>query len=97
MSTVVRISDELANDAKHRSKVEQRSMTAQLEYWAKIGKAAEDNPDLPFAFIKETMVARSEIESSYSGSTGRCFLSTSSQQSCPARRSPNSTLCWCIS
>ena len=64
MSTVVRISDELAMDAKHRSKVEQRSMTAQLEYWAKIGKAAEDNPDLPFAFIKETMVARSEIESS---------------------------------
>ena len=64
MSTVVRISDELAKDAKLRSKVEQRSMTAQLEYWAKIGKAAEDNPDIPFALIKETMVARSEIESS---------------------------------
>ena len=64
MSIVVRISDELAKDAKHRSKVEQRSMTAQLEYWARIGKAAEDNPDLPFAFIKETMVARSETESS---------------------------------
>jgi len=64
MSTVVRISDELANDARHRSKVEQRSMTARLEYWVKIGKAGEDNPDLTFALLKETMIARSEIESS---------------------------------
>ena len=67
MSTVVRISDELANDAKHRSKVEQRSMTAQLEYWAKIGKAAEDNPELPLAVIKETMVACSGVEGSQGG------------------------------
>ena len=64
MSTVVRISDELANDAKHRSKVDQRSMTAQLEYWVKIGKAGEDNPDLTFALLEEIMISRSEIESS---------------------------------
>ena len=64
MSTVVRISDELANDARHRSKVEQRSMTAQLDYWVKIGKAGEDNPNMTFAFLKEIMIARSEIESS---------------------------------
>jgi len=64
MSTVVRISDELANDAKHRSQVDVRSMTAQLEYWVKIGKAGEDNPDLTFALLKEIMIARSEIESS---------------------------------
>jgi len=64
MSTVVRISDELANDARHRSKVEQHSMTAQLEYWVKIGKAGEDNPDLTFALLEEIMISRSEIESS---------------------------------
>ncbi len=64
MSTVVRISDQLANDAKRRSKVEQRSMTAQLEYWVKIGKAGEDNPDLTFALLEEIMISRSEIESS---------------------------------
>jgi hypothetical protein len=64
MSTVVRISDELANVDRHRSKVEQRSMTAQLEYWVKIGMAGEDNPNMTFALLKEIMIARSEIESS---------------------------------
>lgn len=39
-------------------------MTSQLEYWATIGKAAEDNPDLPFSFIKETLLAQEEMKSS---------------------------------
>lgn len=62
MSTVIRISDNLAREAKIRSKVEHRSMTSQLEYWATIGKAAEDNPDLPFSFIKETLMAIEEMK-----------------------------------
>jgi len=62
MSTVIRISDRLAKEAKTRSQVEHRSMTSQLEYWAMIGKAAEDNPDLPFSFIKETLLARQEMQ-----------------------------------
>jgi hypothetical protein len=62
MSTVIRVSDNLAKEAKTRSKVERRSMTAQLEYWATIGKAAEENPDLPFSFIKETLLARQEMK-----------------------------------
>jgi len=37
-------------------------MTSQLEYWATIGKAAEENPDLPFSFIKETLLAREEMK-----------------------------------
>ena len=64
MSTVIRISDHLAKEAKTRSKVEHRSMTSQLEYWATIGKAAEENPDLPFSFIKETLLAMAEIKES---------------------------------
>lgn len=62
MSTVVRISDELASDAKLRSKIEHRSTASQLEYWARIGKVAEENPDLPFTFIKDTLVAMEEIK-----------------------------------
>ena len=61
MSTVIRISDHLAQKAKTRSKVEHRSMTSQLEYWATIGKTAEENPDLPFSFIKETLLAIEEM------------------------------------
>ena len=62
MSTVIRISDNIAREAKPRSKVEHRSMTSQLEYWATIGKAAEENPDLPFSFIKETLLAMEEMK-----------------------------------
>lgn len=62
MSTVIRISDELARDAKIKSKVEHRSMTSQIEYWATIGKAVEENPDLPFAFIKDTLMALEEAK-----------------------------------
>ena len=62
MSTVIRISNELASEARLRSKVEQRSMASQLEYWARIGKAAEENPELPFTFIKETLIAMEEVK-----------------------------------
>lgn len=62
MSTVIRISDGLAKEAKTRSKVEHRSTTSQLEYWATMGKAAEDNPDLPFSFIKDTLMAMEEMK-----------------------------------
>lgn len=60
MATVIRISDDLATEAKLRSKLEHRSLTSQIEYWASIGKAAEDNPDLPLSFIKETLMALEE-------------------------------------
>ena len=63
MSTVIRISDELDEEAKTRSNVEKRSMTGQVEYWAKIGRIAEDNPDLPFSFIREILLAQEETKS----------------------------------
>ena len=63
MSKVIRISANLAEQAKVRSSVENRSMTAQVEYWAKIGKIAEENPDLPFAFIKEILLGMEELKS----------------------------------
>ena len=63
MSRVIRISGNLAEQAKVRSSVENRSMTAQIEYWAKIGKIAEENPDLPFAFIKEILLGMEELKS----------------------------------
>jgi len=62
MSTVIRISSDLAQEAKTRSSVEKRSMTSQVEYWARIGKVAEDNPELPFSFIKEILIAQEEAK-----------------------------------
>ncbi len=62
MSTVIRISSDLAKEARVRSKVERRSLTAQVEYWAVIGKAVEENPDLPYSFIKETLLGLEEMK-----------------------------------
>ena len=45
MPTAVRISEELVNEAKKISKIDRRSLTGQIEHWARIGKCAEENPD----------------------------------------------------
>ncbi|MDP2991832.1 MAG: hypothetical protein Q8O04_11705 [Deltaproteobacteria bacterium] len=62
MPTPVRISDELANEAKKYSRIDHRSMTGQIEHWAKIGKCAEENPDLTYSLIKEILIGIEELE-----------------------------------
>ncbi|GAI87243.1 unnamed protein product, partial [marine sediment metagenome] len=44
MSKAIKISDEIANEARISAKVTRRSMAGQIEYWASIGKIAEENP-----------------------------------------------------
>jgi hypothetical protein len=56
----VRIDDELYQQAKSVAKGECRTIAGQLEFWAKVGKAALDNPDLPVEFVRELMLARAE-------------------------------------
>jgi len=60
MSMPVRIDDDLYEQAKNVSKGECRTIAGQLEFWAKIGKAALDNPDLPIEFVRELLIARME-------------------------------------
>ena len=59
MSTVcVRIDSDLYSQACLVGKVEQRSASQQLNYWAKLGKNAAANPDLPIEFIKDVLLAK---------------------------------------
>lgn len=60
MSMSVRIDDELYEQAKIASKGECRTIAGQLEFWAKVGRAALDNPDLPVDFVRELMISRAE-------------------------------------
>jgi hypothetical protein len=62
MTTAVRVSSKLVEEAKKYSKVENRSVTAQIEYWAKIGKYAEENPELTYSLIKEMIIGIVELE-----------------------------------
>ena len=62
MATAVRISEQLVNDAKKFSRVDHRSLTGQIEYWAQMGKCAEENPDLTFSLIKDILIGVEEFE-----------------------------------
>jgi hypothetical protein len=62
MATAVRISEELVNDAKKFSRIDHRSLTGQIEYWARMGKSAEENPDLTFSLIKDILIGVAELE-----------------------------------
>jgi len=62
MSAAVRVSDKLIRDAKLHCKVDNRSVTGQIEHWAKIGKCAEENPDLTYNLIKEILIGLEELE-----------------------------------
>ena len=39
-----------------------RTLPKQIEHWAKIGEMVEDNPDLPYEFIKQAIIAKAEKE-----------------------------------
>lgn len=62
MPITVQLSDELVNDAKPYAAAEQRSVSKQIEYWARIGKAVLENPELPFRFIQDTMLSLEEAK-----------------------------------
>jgi len=63
MSTSVRLDDDLVKQARAAAKAEFRTVQGQLEFWAKVGRAALDNPDLPVEFIAESLMALSEDQS----------------------------------
>ncbi|HEC11873.1 MAG TPA: hypothetical protein ENI80_01240 [Acidiferrobacteraceae bacterium] len=60
MSTSVRIEDALVTQARAAAKAEFRTVQGQIEFWAKVGRAALDNPDLPASFIAESLMAMAE-------------------------------------
>jgi hypothetical protein len=62
MATAVRITDELITEAKKFSKIDKRSLTGQIEHWARIGKCAEENSDLTYSLIKDILIGLAELE-----------------------------------
>jgi hypothetical protein len=56
----VRISAELLEQARIAAQAEFRSVQGQLEFWARVGKAASENPDLPTSFVVEAVSSMAE-------------------------------------
>ena len=62
MATAVKVSDDLFEKAKIKSKIFKRSIAGQIEYLAKIGQMIEENPDLPLLFIQDVLIGREQIK-----------------------------------
>ena len=58
MGIPIRIDEEIYNAARNVANAECRSIPQQIEYWAKIGKCALDNPDLPIEFLMDTLKSK---------------------------------------
>ena len=66
MSVTLKLSDELIDLAKPHAAAKHRSIPKQIEYWARLGKVVEDNPELPLQFIQDTLLG---IEEAKAGQT----------------------------
>ena len=62
MATALKLSEELIEAAKPHAAAEHRSVPKQIEYWARIGKAVLENPDMPLRLIQDSLLAREEVK-----------------------------------
>ena len=62
MAVALKLSDDLVEDAKAIAAAEHRSVPKQIEYWARIGKAVLENPEMPLRLIQDTMLSLEEAK-----------------------------------
>ena len=62
MATALKLSDDLVELAKISAAAEHRSVPRQIEYWARIGKAVLENPDLPLRMVQDILLSREEVK-----------------------------------
>ena len=58
----IKLSDELISEARRYADTFSRSIPKQIEYWSRIGKIAEENPDLPYSLIKDILLSKQEMK-----------------------------------
>ena len=56
----IRLDKELVEKAAIMGKALNRTTPKQIEHWAKIGKIMEDNPDLPYEFVRQAIISQAE-------------------------------------
>lgn len=61
MSRSIKLSDELITAATATGKALHRSPPRQIEYWARLGKIAEENPELSLGLVKDILISQEEI------------------------------------
>jgi ParD-like antitoxin of type II bacterial toxin-antitoxin system len=61
MLVSIKLSDSLVEDAKSASKITKRTSSGQLEYWTRLGKACDENPDLPVPMLEDILASKVEM------------------------------------
>ncbi len=62
MATAVKLSDDLVETARHESRVWSRSMTQQIEYWARIGRALERTGVISHERVRAALTAELDFD-----------------------------------
>jgi hypothetical protein len=62
MSMPVRIEPDLYKRAKKEAAIEHRTIAGQIEFWAQVGRACIDNPDLPVNFVIDSLASLESSE-----------------------------------
>jgi hypothetical protein len=62
MSTAINVSEQLIEEAKPFAQAMHRSVAEQIEYWARLGRVAEENPDLPINILQDMLVSIEEVK-----------------------------------
>jgi DNA polymerase III psi subunit len=61
MPASIKLSAGLIKDAKLHAEAMHRSVAKQIEYWARLGKVAEENPDLPINILQDILASIEEV------------------------------------
>jgi len=61
-SIAIKLNQDIVQSARKVGLIEHRSAPKQLEYWARIGRIAVENPDLPYQFIQAVLLGRTQAE-----------------------------------
>jgi hypothetical protein len=64
MPTAINLSEQLVEEAKPFAQAMHRSVSEQIEYWARLGKVAEENPDLPIHMMQDILASIEEVKAS---------------------------------
>jgi hypothetical protein len=62
MSTAIKLDSALVETARIYAQAAHRSTPKQIEYWATLGRIAEQNPDLSYDFILGLLQARAQVK-----------------------------------
>lgn len=58
MTTIsISIDQQLYEQASNNAKINHCSADEQIVFWAKLGRAALENPDLPISFIEQSLLS----------------------------------------